>query len=337
MNGNTWHNGGDGASHLRTKSSLFTPTRRERGGACSRLACALLLCCAPLAQATEGAFSNYIPGTYGDFAAALAPATEFTVRNDLYHYEGDAGQSVRGGVITTELETELLINLTTLIYKPDVELFGAQYALGMMVPVVKADIETNIQGIVASGGVKEDDSGLADVAFIPGALFWSWDKLHVSLTEIIVAPTGNYDKDALVNTGLNHWSFDTTAAVTYLNPENGRELSAILGYIYNTENSDTDYKSGQEMHLDFMFNQYLSESFAVGIHGFYLKQITGDSGDGALLGDFKGEAAGIGPALLWNIKRENSNVSVIAKWLHEHNTENRLKGDYVSLSVAIGF
>lgn len=59
--------------------------------------------------------------------------------------------------------------------------------------------------------------------------------------------------------------------------------------------------------MDVVFNQFFSESFAAGIHGFYLKQITGDSGEGAVLDDFKAEAAGIGPALLWNTQIEQQN------------------------------
>lgn len=33
--------------------------------------------------------------------------------------------------------------------------------------------------------------------------------------------------------------------------------------------------------------------------GYYYKQVTGDSGSGAKLGDFKGESYVFGPALLW--------------------------------------
>ncbi len=80
-----------------------------------------------------------------------------------------------------------------------------------------------------------------------------------------------------------------------------------------------------------------SESFAVGIHGFYLKQITGDSGAGARLGDFKGEAAGIGPALLWNTQVGKKDVSFIAKWLHEFNAERRIEGDHFFVSFALGW
>jgi hypothetical protein len=148
-------------------------------------------------------------------------------------------------------------------------------------------------------------------------------------------PTGDYDVDNLINNGLNYWSFDTNFALTYLNPETGRDFSFDIGHIYNTENGDTDYQTGQELHLDVAFNQFFSETFAVGLHGFYLKQLTGDSGAGSLLGDFKAEAAGVGPALLWTRSIGDQDVSFIAKWLHEFHAENRLEGDHIFLSFAL--
>ncbi len=66
-----------------------------------------------------------------------------------------------------------------------------------------------------------------------------------------------------------------------------------------TENNDTDYQSGTEFHLDFTANQFLSETFALGVRGYYYNQFTGDSGSGARLGDFQGESFGLGPGFIW--------------------------------------
>lgn len=319
---------------IHTKEKVVTKNRM--GSLAKLIFPAMLIGCACSAVSSEGAFSNYLPGTYGDFGAALKPPTDLTIRNDLLRYEGDASRSVRGGRITTNLETDLLINLTTMLYRPDTTIFGAQYVFGLMLPFADAEVGALVNSDPFDVSVNEHDNGLGDVALIPAALYWEMDRYHFSVSQIIVAPTGAYDEDALVNPGLNHWSFDTTTAFTYLNPENGREFSATLGYIYNTKNSATNYKSGQEIHLDYVFNQYFSESFALGIHGFYLEQITGDSGSGALLGDFKGESAGIGPAALWKPKSAKLDVAVILKWHHEYSTTNRMKGDYVSLSFVLG-
>jgi hypothetical protein len=131
---------------------------------------------------------------------------------------------------------------------------------------------------------------------------------------------------------LNYWTFETDFAMTYLNQETGQDYSIVLGYGYNAENDDTDYQSGDEAHIDYVFNQFLSESLAIGLHGFIYRQIRGDSGDGAILGDFKAEASGIGPAIMWIPPKYEGEVAFVAKWLHEYHSENRIEGDHVFLS-----
>jgi hypothetical protein len=287
--------------------------------------------------AAEGGYSNYIPGTYGDFAAAVEPPTKFTLRNDIYHYEASDSKSVRAGLVAADADLEFNINLLTLLYKPEVKVFGANYGFGALIPVVNVDIDAGINVGGFSVRRQDDVVGLGDIAFIPGILFWQSGNYHFTLAEYVITPTGSYDSNDLANASLNYWSFDTNVAATYLNEETGQDYSINIGYIYNTENSDTDYQTGQELHIDYMINQFLSEAFAIGIEGYYLKQLTGDSGNGAILGDFKAEAAGIGPAVLWNTKIGGQNVSFIAKWLHDYHAENRLKGDHVFFSFATGF
>jgi hypothetical protein len=215
---------------------------------------------------------------------------------------------------------------------------GGKYALGALVPIVRTDIDANtVVGGMKGPGIEDDKTGLGDITLFPFSIFWNFGNFHLNFAEYIITPTADYDEDDLANTGLNYWSFDTNVAATYLDPIRGHEFSFNLGHIYNTENKDTDYQTGQEIHLDYMANQYFSETFALGVHGFYLKQITGDSGDGAIFGDFKAEAAGIGPALLWTPSILGKDVPIIVKWLHEFHAENRLEGDHVMASFVLSF
>ncbi len=289
------------------------------------------------ALAAEGGYSNYVPGTYGDFAAAVAPADGFTIRNDFYYYNADGRASMRSGQLQLDAELTFVMDFFTLLHKPGVEFLGGQYAYGVFIPVSYIDIDARLQlggGLVQA---QDDIFHLGDVTFVPAILYWNTGNLHFSLAEYIVTPTGEYDTDNLVNTGLNYWTFDTDLAVTYLNQETGQDYSINLGYSYNTENDKTDYQTGQEVHVDYMLNQFLSETFALGLHGFYLKQITGDSGAGATLGDYKAEAAGIGPAVLWSTNVNETDVAFIAKWLHEYDVDKRLEGDHVFASFAFSF
>ena len=288
-------------------------------------------------KAAEGGYSNYIPGFYGDFGLAVEPPTEFSVRNDTYYYSADGGTSVRSGLAELNVDISLIYNFTSLLHKPGIEIFGAQYAYGGVLSYGKVDVDADVSIGGLQKNLQDDNSGFSDITLVPGMLFWNKDNYHFSLAQYIVAPTANYDKDNLANFGLNYWTFETDFAITYLNEKTGQDYSIVLGYNYNTENHDTNYQTGQEVHIDYMANQFLSESVAIGLHGFYLKQITGDSGDGAILGSFKSEAAGIGPAILWSPKRFNQKVNFIAKWLHEYDAKNRLEGDHIFFSVAISF
>jgi hypothetical protein len=50
---------------------------------------------------------------------------------------------------------------------------------------------------------------LGDVGLVPASLYWSLGPIHLNLYEAIIAPTGRYDDEDIVNVGRNYWSFDT--------------------------------------------------------------------------------------------------------------------------------
>ncbi|MHC4554629.1 MAG: hypothetical protein ACYSUS_04940 [Planctomycetota bacterium] len=58
-------------------------------------------------EAAEGGYSNYVPGTYGDFAVSMEPPTKWTVRNDYYNYQADEGRSVRSGQLALDTDLEM--------------------------------------------------------------------------------------------------------------------------------------------------------------------------------------------------------------------------------------
>jgi hypothetical protein len=108
------------------------------------LAVSLAACMAMDGQAAEGGYSNYVPGTYGDFAMAVAPQTKWMLRNDVYVYGADSERSVRSGLLETAADLDFIMNFTTVLYKPDVEFLGGQYAFGVFAPIVQADIEATV-------------------------------------------------------------------------------------------------------------------------------------------------------------------------------------------------
>ncbi len=287
--------------------------------------------------ADEGGYSNYVPSFYGDFALAVAPPDGLTMRSDFYYYSADVGSSIRSGQIETNIDISFAYNYTTLLYKPGVKIFGAEYGFAATTAIGRVDIDAEINVGNRVIAVRDDQTGLGDLTLTPVALWWNRGNFHFAWSNYIVVPIGSYDVDRIANASLNYWTYETDFMTTYFNPETGQDYSLVVGYGYNFENADTDYKSGDEIHVDYVINQFLSESFAVGITGYYFKQIGGDSGDGAVFGDFKAESAGIGPAILWNTTIGDQDISFIAKWVHEYHAKRRLKGDHFFVSLAMSF
>ena len=112
----------------------------------------------------------------------------------------------------------------------------------------------------------------------------------------------------------------------------------LPGIMFNTTNPATNYKTGTEFHLDFMVNQFVSTSIALGVQGYWYKQIEGDSGAGATLGPFMGESFGLGPAVMWvpeSTKATSSSPSGCTTSRHQ-SPERRLGPDRDVLEILTG-
>jgi len=50
---------------------------------------------------------------------------------------------------------------------------------------------------------------------------------------------------------IRYWALDANAAVTWLDPKIGFEVSTAAGSTYNWENPEIDYEKGTIVHLEF--------------------------------------------------------------------------------------
>jgi hypothetical protein len=89
-------------------------------------------------------------------------------------------------------------------------------------------------------------------------------------------------------------------------------------------------ESGASFHVDATVAQHLPSFggfIGVGANGFYYKQITGDSGSGARLGDFEGMTTGVGSVLSYVRPMGKTQLVAELKWLPGLDVEKRMKGD----------
>ncbi len=285
------------------------------------------------AEAGEGAFSNYFPGAYGKLLPGIAPEPGSAFANVNLLYSAKANRAIAQGQLHASMETKAFYSLFQGLHVWDAPSLGGRFGVGGYLPLGYASYSASIGGLANS----ESDFAIGDIGIIPASFFWNSGNFHTNLYGMIIAPTGDYSTSNKVNIGRNYWSLDLVAAMTWFNPNTGTEFSIIPGLMFNSENPDTNYRTGTEAHIDVLFNQFISDDFALGLHGYAYKQITGDSGIGALLGDFKGEAFGLGPAISWIPKAGGGNMAFSASWTHDVHSKNRLSGDYATLSFSLQF
>jgi hypothetical protein len=303
---------------------------------------ALTLAATASARADEGGVSMWLPGQFGSLAAA--PGTPgWSFASVYYHTSVDAGGSKQfnnGGSVRAGLDVRgdlIFLNATYIFSEP---FLGAQAAIGLTGAFgnMHAGVDATLTGPgggVVSGSTSDNLFGVADL-YPMATLKWNAGVHNFMIYTMWDFPAGAYDSDRLANIGIGHWAADAGAGYTYFNPKTGFEFSVVTGFTYNWENPSTDYKNGIDWHVDWGVSQFLSKQWHIGLVGYFYQQLTGDSGPGATLGDFKSRVAGIGPQIGYIFPiNETTQGYVNLKGYKEFAAENRAEGWNVWLTFAM--
>lgn len=297
-------------------------------------------------RAEEGAGGHYLPGATSSFVDTLPGKPGFVFANAFTYYDGsaDLGKTLEfGGLLG--LNASAICRADTLfgIYQTDYELLGGHYAVAAAIPFVDLDVSATVVPPIGPTFQRSDsDSGIGDIALYPFMISWTdGPDLKYDVRLGVYAPTGDYEVGKLANTGRNYWTFEPSISVSWLSTKIGTEATLFAGFDINTENPDTNYKSGTSFHLDGTLAQHFPLGdlgiFGIGANGFYYQQISGDSGSGATLGDFEGHTAGVGPVISFATKVHGNDLAAELKWLPELNVTRRLKGDTIWFKVGMSF
>jgi len=303
-----------------------------------------MLLAAQASFADEGGASFWLPGSMGSFSA-LPSDPGWSLPLVYYHTSADAGAGKAfeiGGRIDVGLKARADLFMAVPTYVLSTPVLGGQAAVGVtaLVGRVKVDVNGTLTGPGGGtlSGSRSDSLTNAGDLFPTASLKWNRGVHNFMVYSMGGVPVGAYDKNRLANLGLNHWSLDGGGGYTYLDEKSGREFSAVLGFTKNFENNATDYKSGVDGHLDWAASQFLSEQAHVGLVGYVYKQLTGDSGSGATLGNFKSQVSAVGPQAGYFFKVGEQKWYLNVKAFHEFNAQNRPEGwnAWVTLAIPLG-
>ena len=303
-----------------------------------------------LAVAEEGGSGHYLPGSIASFIDGVPQTETFLTRLNVIRYTGSISAQKPlpiAGLTALGVDASSWGYGLTVLWRPPLDLGERwSYAMSATVPYLTMDVSANVTGTLpngqgATGARSSNLDGLGDIVLMPLMLNYNVNPdFNLNFRIGAYAPTGDYQVGRLANTGKHFWTIEPIFGLMYFGQKNGIEASVFIGADFNTENSDTNYKSGTQFHVDGTLAQHfpLAGGLAgVGLSAYYYQQTSGDSGSGATLGDFKGMTTGLGPVVSYVRKVGGHDTIVELKWLHETATENRLQGNIVWLKAVFKF
>jgi len=216
---------------------------------------------------------------------------------------------------------------------PGVELWGANVETRLATtvyanPTISFDLATRDGPVHRSGS----DRGVSDSLLAPLLLGWHGDSFHQTAGIEFFLPTGDFTASQPVSLGRGYTTVGPAYWFTWF-PTDTTEVSVSSIYLYNWENSETDYKSGDELNIDFGLGYALTPAFQVGASGYLYKQISDDKKSGqSVPGGNRGQAVAIGPFLRYH---PTPGFAITFKWQHEAMVRNRTEGNRYFLQVAL--
>jgi len=294
----------------------------------------LLGCAAGLpSQATEGGVSLYVPGVRGPLAG-VTPPPGFYFNNDAYYYYGELGGARRtqiGGAVIANVKQRAYVDFVTPVWVTPLQLLGGNLAFSVTLPFgapyvsAGALIEAPRLGRSFVFKQRDQDFNFGDPV-VASFIGWHSGNFHWQAGVSISIPAGAYEDGELSNVAFNRPIGDIYGALTWLDPELGLDISGVVGFEINGENPDTDYDSGNAVHLDLAISKNLTKEFSVGVLAGHYQQVSDDGGEGNRIGPFKGRTTAVGATAAYNFTVAGTPVSTRIKVLREVETDNRFRG-----------
>ena len=244
------------------------------------------------AEAREAGVPSSVPpgNTMGVVIGANPPpGLYFSSRTGYWDGELKDNNGDFGGQTNTLIDTALQF-----IWVPGTQLWGGDYKAYVTLPLIYNDQSRSAPFPAPLQG-NSSKTALGNIEIAPVSLSWQLEPgIFMSAGLSIFAPTGDFDPNAAISTGGDFWTLSPSVGYSYL--RDGWNASIHAAYFTNTENSTTDYTSGDELLVNVSALKDVG-GFSVGPVGYWRKQISADENNGSYYGGTvqdKSEQAALG-------------------------------------------
>ncbi len=289
------------------------------------------------ATAAEYTFTTYGLGGMA-FGAGVTPPPGTYLSTAMSFYTGSISGSIDigGQIFNAGAKADILLVTSSGLFVPDWNVLGGHLGLGVNVPAGQMEIEATASLGPLSTTRTTSGAGLGDVTTRLQLGWQLGDFAHLVYMQA-VAPTGRYDVGLSPILGLNRPGIDTGWAFTWSDKRTKLQFNGAVGFNFNFENTATNYLSGNEVHFEWAIGPEVCQGLVIGVVGYDWRQLTGDSGAGALLGPFEGSVDAIGPGLSYTTAINKTPLIINVRHYEEFNAERRIEGNATIASATIRF
>lgn len=289
----------------------------------------LYMIAVPKVFATETGTTHYAVGvnTLGD-GYMPQPGTLELRNYTVFHWSHtEAGNS--GNETVPGFKNTGAINAMRFLYTFEKPIGPFHYTLGAAAPIIEYnDVDTSSSS--------NHTTNLQDFDLQNYLSYHTRNKkLFLYFGLDVYAPTGNYNKNDVVNIGKNYWSFDPSINITYhMTDKLTLDLASYAEF--NTKNTQTNYQSGHSIDTDYAVsyrpfadrskNDFL-QHLGFGVNGYFLQQFTDDKINNETVepDGNRARAFAIGPQVIYHTEFG----AFAVKWQHDMVVQNRAASDAV--------
>ncbi len=292
----------------------------------------------PESQAAEYGFTTYPLGSQA-FGAGITPPPGTYVTDSISYFTGSIGGNIDiGGVVfNAGAKAEFFSEGVSILMVPETKVLDGNLGLLVSVPVSHMNLEAGATG--PRGNTVNDTTegwGLGDTV-LQVQLGWNSSDFSHTFHVLGVIPTGNYQPGFYPLTGFNRPSLDVGWAFTWFEKNTKLQFNGAIGFMASLENEDTQYQTGDEFHAEWAVGYKFDNGLILGVAGYDYRQLTGDSGSGALLGSFIGSQDAIGPSLSYSTIIGKTPVTISVRDYDQYDWKNFFHGNVSIASFTAAF
>ncbi len=289
-----------------------------------------------MAEATGG---GYTPGTEGAMGPSLPPpGLHYKQYNILI--SADELKDTDGNNVDIDFDLSVFAQAHRFAYITKKKLFGADYGMSLIIPVVATDLE------IGAFDSNDSDIGIGDIFIEPFVLSWHKERWDIGFGIGFQFATGNWNNsgepaNGSVGSGGYQNILVTGGTTYYLDSAKSWSVSALSRTVlYFGEQDETNYQPGDEFVIDWGIAKQFQTSKKMLIRpalvGYGYWQFSDDSNryDGGANSD-KGSKYAIGAEinLFWLPRLTQLNL----RYLQDIKAKDETKAEVVVLSLILSF